>query len=410
MTPIFFIPIRSGSKGLPDKNVLMLNDKPLVFYTIEAVLNAGFSEEHIYVSSDSLEYLNIVGNVYPKINLITRSIDLSDDKATTFDVLTHFLKPFLNTQIFVLLQATSPFRTGKDIVEALNLFDSKKPHSVVSVSSLSEPVNLITDIDESGMISAISKVDQGYHRQDSKEYFVPNGSLFISKKQQYLEYGGFFSEMTLPFQMSKISSIDIDDINDFKMAIGISKFISKSQTNIVVNFTNNILLHSEHISKSHNVFIGDSRMIDFDMEGIVNLSVGGLSIDDVQNSISEMELEWRGKNIWINIGVNDFKNGKNAYEVLNSLKKLINQFKRYKVNSVYIFPIIESFKRFDINNNEIRLFNENLLDSMSSDFVTIINDFNTTMEFVDTTDGLHFSKAFQMKNYDFLQNYIYKYI
>ena len=66
MKNIAIIPIRSGSKGLPDKNVLFFNGAPLVCATIEELLSSGMVEnENIFVSTDSYEYITLLKKFYP---------------------------------------------------------------------------------------------------------------------------------------------------------------------------------------------------------------------------------------------------------------------------------------------------------------------------------------------------------
>ncbi|MDQ8765824.1 acylneuraminate cytidylyltransferase, partial [Streptococcus ruminantium] len=57
MEPVCIIPARSGSKGLPNKNMLFLDGKPMIFHTIHAAIESGcFKKENIFVSTDSEHY------------------------------------------------------------------------------------------------------------------------------------------------------------------------------------------------------------------------------------------------------------------------------------------------------------------------------------------------------------------
>ena len=59
MNKLVIIPARGGSKGLPNKNILLLNNKPLIYYTLE-VARQLFEDKYIYVSTDSLKIKHLV--------------------------------------------------------------------------------------------------------------------------------------------------------------------------------------------------------------------------------------------------------------------------------------------------------------------------------------------------------------
>ncbi|MFM2530890.1 cytidylyltransferase domain-containing protein, partial [Escherichia coli] len=80
---IAIIPARSGSKGLPNKNILMLLDRPLIAYTIEAAISSNIFDK-IIVSTDSLEYKYIAEKYGAEV--ILRTKELSSDSATSFMV------------------------------------------------------------------------------------------------------------------------------------------------------------------------------------------------------------------------------------------------------------------------------------------------------------------------------------
>ena len=111
MKKIAIITARSGSKGLPNKNVLFANGKPLMAYSIEAALESEEFEK-IIVSTDSQEYIDLLSH-YP-IEFIKRSAELSSDKASSFVVIEDVLNRYshVDYDYFVLLQPTSPLRTA----------------------------------------------------------------------------------------------------------------------------------------------------------------------------------------------------------------------------------------------------------------------------------------------------------
>ena len=119
MRKIAIIPARSGSKGLPNKNILELNGKPLIAYSIEAALQSKCFER-VIVSTDSKEY----GKISEKYGaeVIYGSKEASSDTASTYDALKEVFTKIETNNIdyFVLLQPTSPLRNVNHVKELLN--------------------------------------------------------------------------------------------------------------------------------------------------------------------------------------------------------------------------------------------------------------------------------------------------
>lgn len=117
MRNLAIIPARSGSKGLPDKNIMDLNGKPMMYYTIRAAIDSGCFEE-IMVSTDSPKYAEIAVACGAKVPFL-RSEAMSGDSAGSWDtvreVLSNYQKLGQTFDYVTLLQPTSPLRTAEDI-------------------------------------------------------------------------------------------------------------------------------------------------------------------------------------------------------------------------------------------------------------------------------------------------------
>ncbi|MGO4699643.1 hypothetical protein AB4Z50_36195, partial [Paenibacillus sp. 2TAB26] len=129
------IPARGGSKGLPDKNIKMLNGKPLIAYTIEAAISAKYVSK-VIVSTDS-EKIAAVAISYGAECPFMRPDHLADDNSRSIDVYRYTIKELENKEDilineFIVLQPTSPFRTGQDIDDAIKLFKDRNADSIVS--------------------------------------------------------------------------------------------------------------------------------------------------------------------------------------------------------------------------------------------------------------------------------------
>ena len=137
MKSFVVIPARGGSKGIPGKNSKLLAGKPLIQYAVDAALEI-FDKEEIIVSTEDTSIKQIVESGGINVPFL-RPAHLATDTAGTYEVLLHAVDYYERlhgpTDVLVLLQPTSPFRTSKHIKEALDIFkNSKNIDMVVSVN------------------------------------------------------------------------------------------------------------------------------------------------------------------------------------------------------------------------------------------------------------------------------------
>lgn len=135
MVNLAIIPARSGSKGLKDKNIKLLNGKPLLVYSIEAALQAGVFDQ-VMVSTDSIEYSKIAKSYGAQVPFLRSEVN-SSDQASSWDmvreVLSFYREEGKEFDSFCLLQPTSPLRNAEDIRNAYRLYAEHKAASVISV-------------------------------------------------------------------------------------------------------------------------------------------------------------------------------------------------------------------------------------------------------------------------------------
>lgn len=213
---LFVIPARGGSKGLIKKNILPLFDKPLICYSIDLARQLT-NDENICVSTDDKEIIKVVENYGLEVPFI-RPAELATDNATTNDVLIHAIKYYEeNRRHFnkiILLQPTSPLRTSEQIIEADSLY-SNSLDMVVSVRK-SHAASVICNENKEGYLE-LTLNKSGERRQNNKEYYEYNGSIYIINIHELKKKGlqGFTKKVK--YVMPEINSIDIDTELDFKL-------------------------------------------------------------------------------------------------------------------------------------------------------------------------------------------------
>ncbi len=198
---------RGGSKGIPNKNIIDLNNKPLIYYTINASQESNVSET--WVSTDSPKISMIATEYGAKI--LDRPEKYATDESSSEQALMHF-SDNISFDIMVFIQPTSPLLCATDINEGLELILSNHYDSVFSVYKEHwipkwnlniEPINW--------------SPDNRPRRQDKSEQYTENGAFYITTKEQFLKsgirYGGRMGIVEMPFERS----FQIDTYEDLEL-------------------------------------------------------------------------------------------------------------------------------------------------------------------------------------------------
>lgn len=221
MEILAIIPAREGSKGLLKKNIKNLGDKPLVAYTIEAVLKSKYVSR-VIVSTDNKEIAQISKQYGAEVPFI-RPIELAKDESPTIDAIVHAINWIEENEnkeyeYICLLQCTSPFRTTDQIDEAIEKLINEDGDSIVSVCEVEQNPYWMKKIENKYLVDFIKQEKQYTRRQDIPKLYRLNGAIYIIKKETLLNERSFFAKKTIPYIMDKLTSLDIDDIIDFKLA------------------------------------------------------------------------------------------------------------------------------------------------------------------------------------------------
>ncbi len=227
MKAIGIITARSGSKGLPGKNIKKLGERPLLGWVVKAAFESKFLESSI-ISTDSEEYFNIARSINPKILWHKRTPELAEDVPTEL-VLLDFLEKMesevKDIELLTIIQPTTPFVTSKDIDKCVQMINENSQYnSCISVKAVSEyPEWMISSEDEKKGISENLSGDVGI-RQNLQKRWIPNGGIYVVKKEFLQKHKKIVdNNSTLIHIMTKISSLDIDDEEDFSICDSLVK-------------------------------------------------------------------------------------------------------------------------------------------------------------------------------------------
>lgn len=221
MTPLIIIPARGGSKGIPHKNIKLLNGKPLICYSID-IARQYTTDDNICVTTDDNEIISVVEQYGLKVPFV-RPAELATDTASSNDVLVHALN-FYETQgrqvdVIILLQPTSPFRKVSFVKEAVELYNADLD-MVVSVKETSaNPYYNCFEEDKNGFLSISKSIGHPItRRQDAPKVWEYNGSIYVINPTSLKDNGMQHFTRVKKYPMSELYSVDIDCPFDWKVA------------------------------------------------------------------------------------------------------------------------------------------------------------------------------------------------
>ena len=218
------IPARGGSKGIPKKNIIELNGKPLIQYTID-VAKESKGIDKIFLSSDNDEIIKVVNTLGVSSNYKRPKI-FADDNAKTVDVVIDALEWLKESEDYVpdvilILQPTSPLRLSKDIDNAIIQFSKSTKECLVSVHEMIEhPYECVKGISSDNWEYLEKQRDYKTRRQDySEKFYYINGAIYLVNVDFFKKHRVFIQEKNTDFYiMPHERGIDIDDYSDLRQA------------------------------------------------------------------------------------------------------------------------------------------------------------------------------------------------
>ncbi len=223
MTPLFIIPARGGSKGIPHKNIKPLAGRPLIAYTIDAARQAGAGDGRLLLSTDDPAIAGCarsLGLPVPYMRPAALATDTAGSREVMLDVMDWATAHGIGYDCVVLLQPTSPFRTAADITGALDLYGQTPCDMVVSVTdAASNPYYNCFETDPATGFLHVSKGDGLYtRRQDAPPAWEYNGAVYVIRPDalRQMPLGAF--PRRVPYPMPRERSIDLDTPADWLAA------------------------------------------------------------------------------------------------------------------------------------------------------------------------------------------------
>lgn len=209
------IPARGGSKGVPQKNIKSLAGKPLVAWTIEEAMKSRYLD-NVILSSDDDKIIAIAKQWGCEVPYKRPERLAMDDTPGILPIL-HAIEKLPGYDYVVVLQPTSPLRITEDIDRCLEMIQTTKAPSVVSVTEVEKSPYWMFQFGEGSKLAPLMGNTGGYRRQDLPKVYALNGAVYVGEITRLIESKSFLTDETVGYVMPSNRSLDIDSLLDFQI-------------------------------------------------------------------------------------------------------------------------------------------------------------------------------------------------
>ncbi len=223
MNVLALIPARGGSKGVPRKNIKLLQGKPLIQYSIDACKGSKYISE-IMVSTDDQEIAEVsksLGASVPEL----RPAHLASDTSPTIDTVVYTLEYYQSKgnhfDAVILIQPTSPLRTSDDIDKAIEIFQSEGNDALISVIPVPHEYNphwVFVRNDKGQPMIATGEKEIITRRQNLPPAYIRNGAIYITKSEVIINQKSLYGQSLSMYEMGDDLHVNIDTLEDWMNA------------------------------------------------------------------------------------------------------------------------------------------------------------------------------------------------
>ncbi len=216
MKIVSFIPIKLNNQRLPGKNTMLLNKRPTCDYIFDTICKVEkIDEKYVYCSDEKI--IPFIGNYKNKgLTFLKRDEYLDGFQVKGLEIIEYFIRD-VDADIYVLTHVTQPFTRATSISTALSKVLSGYYDSAFSAVMLQDylwmngkPLNY----DPTNIVRT----------QDLDPVYMETGAFFIFRKEVFTKLGRRIGEKPYIHVIDQIEAIDIDTLEDFKLAEAVAKY------------------------------------------------------------------------------------------------------------------------------------------------------------------------------------------
>jgi N-acylneuraminate cytidylyltransferase/CMP-N,N'-diacetyllegionaminic acid synthase len=214
---------RGGSKGVPGKNIKLLNGKPLIAYTVETAKQSSVLND-VIISTDSIDIAN-AAKLYGASVPFIRPDDLATDTASKWPVFIHALETYeklhnVTVDYLVDMDVTVPLKTAADIDGAIQLAlnDANVDVVITGYEPERNPYFNMMEINAEGYAEIVKKgIKPIVRRQDAPAVYSLTPAAYIVRKSALYEFEHWSKAKCKIYPIPRERAIDIDTAIDFKI-------------------------------------------------------------------------------------------------------------------------------------------------------------------------------------------------
>ncbi len=224
LNPLYIVPARGGSKGIPRKNIKKLAGKPLIQWTIDVARRICEDPRHIILSTDDEEIASVAeacGLPVPYRRPASLATDTAGSREMMIDAMDWAIRQDIHFNCVVLLQPTSPLRTARDVLECMKIYAEQLPDMVVSVTeSADNPYyNCFTlNTENNDALQPVLHAPLLTRRQDAPPTYALNGAVYVINPVSLRRMSLGMFPTRLPYVMPRERSVDLDTPLDWLFA------------------------------------------------------------------------------------------------------------------------------------------------------------------------------------------------
>jgi CMP-N-acetylneuraminic acid synthetase len=216
---LLVIPARSGSKRIKNKNFKIFKGKPIIYYSIVTAIKARIFDK-IVISTDNKKYINFLKNF--NIDIFFRPKKLANDNSTIEQVLRNVVNQYQNDGIKFKevwsLAPCSPLIKSNDLINASNILKKNKKKILLPITEYPAPLEWAFKLKKNKNLKPLKKNSYKIRSQDLSKLYYDTGNFVAIPFHYFLKNKIDFDKNYLGFVIPKSRSIDIDDLEDWKLA------------------------------------------------------------------------------------------------------------------------------------------------------------------------------------------------
>jgi CMP-N,N'-diacetyllegionaminic acid synthase len=230
------IPARGGSKGIPNKNIVPLGDKPLIGYVIETAISSRYINK-IVVSTDDGMIAQTARRFGAEVPFM-RPSEMAQDASPVMPAIHHAVdwlaeREDYRPDILVLLQPTSPFIEKEQIDKAIEMLladpTADAVTTVIETPHNFHPYNIREIKNDGSVVFFMPEEHDRYPTRQTKPKFYAFGNFYVFRYKTLIEYRSLYGKRCLPMVIDSMTAFDINYPFDLMVAESILKALAQQK-------------------------------------------------------------------------------------------------------------------------------------------------------------------------------------